>query len=225
MIFAFLATKIQYNSNIQKFLPFFPIFFVVSLHRMRNKIEDIAKRDLFTPSKELQTRYDAATVKRLERLRGIYTLIQSDPTQSDREIVAAITKQYDISHTRVYADLQLLKTILPAVFSASRDWHRYKTNEMLLETYKAAKEVGDLRTMAATAATYSKVNRVEKEDEQMLPFDEIVVQPFTPTNDPAVLGTGFKKLENRDERVKYLLKKYGAQNPDIIDIEAEPADN
>ena len=55
-----------------------------------------------------------------------------------------------------------------------------------------------------------------------MPYDLIVVQPFTATDDPSVLG--IKPLPRLQERIQQLLHKYRAENMDIEDIEYEEAD-
>ena len=52
--------------------------------------------------------------------------------------------------------------------------------------------------------------------------DLIVVQPFTATDDPSVLG--IKPMPRLQERIQELLHKYQAENIDIADIEYEEAD-
>ena len=50
----------------------------------------------------------------------------------------------------------------------------------------------------------------------------IVVQPFTATDDPSVLG--IKPMPRLQERIQELLHKYQAENIDIEDIQYEEAD-
>ena len=76
--------------------------------------------------------------------------------------------------------------------------------------------------MEKAASSYAKYNRVDLEDEQAVPYDLIVVQPFTATDDPSVLG--IKPIPHINERIHVLLKKYQAENIDIEDIEYEDAD-
>jgi len=106
--------------------------------------------------------------------------------------------------------------------SSSREWHRWKANQMLLETYQQAKRRHDTKTMERAAASYAKYNRVDLEDEQTIPYEQIVVQPFTATSDPSVLG--IKPIENLDEKVKELTEKYRRESMDIEDVEYEEAD-
>ena len=76
--------------------------------------------------------------------------------------------------------------------------------------------------MEKAASSYAKYNRVDLEDEQAVPYDMIVVQPFTATDDPSVLG--IKPIPNLREKIRMLLNKYRAENMDIEDIEFEEAD-
>ena len=76
--------------------------------------------------------------------------------------------------------------------------------------------------MEKAASSYAKFNRVDLEDEQAVPYDMIVVQPFTATDDPTVLG--IKPMPRLQERIQELIHKYRAENVDIEDIEFEEAD-
>lgn len=76
--------------------------------------------------------------------------------------------------------------------------------------------------MERAATSYGKLNRVDLEDEQAMPFDLIVVQPFTATQDPSVLG--IKPIPNIDEKISRMIEKYRAETIDIDDVEYEEAD-
>ena len=93
---------------------------------------------------------------------------------------------------------------------------------MLLETYRMAKKRKDTKTMERAASSYAKYNRVDVEDEQVMPYDQIVVQPFTATDDPSVLG--IKPIPNIEERIKELIAKYRRESMDIEDVNYEEAD-
>ena len=93
---------------------------------------------------------------------------------------------------------------------------------MILETYAMAKKRKDTKTMERAATSYAKFNNVNVEDEQSVPYDMIVVQPFTATQDPSVLG--IKPIPNIDDKITELLEKYRAESIDIDDIEFEEAD-
>lgn len=186
------------------------------------KIIDVARTDLFTPQSDLEQRYDSKTVSALMRIRDEYQWTLANPDKPDRSFVDTMVARHGMSERAVYADLAIIKQLLPALQSSSREWHRWKANQMLLETYEQAKRRHDTKTMERAAASYAKFNRVDLEDEQVIPYEDIVVQPFTATSDPTVLG--IKPIENLDEVVKSLIAKYRQETLDIEDVEFEEAD-
>jgi hypothetical protein len=186
------------------------------------RIIDVARTDLFTPQSDLEQRYDSKTVSALMRIRDEYQWTLANPDKPDRSFVDTMVARHGMSERAVYADLAVIKQLLPALQSSSREWHRWKANQMLLETYEQAKRRHDTKTMERAAASYAKFNRVDLEDEQVIPYEDIVVQPFTATSDPTVLG--IKPIENLDEVVKSLIAKYRQETLDIEDVEYEEAD-
>ena len=185
-------------------------------------IRDIAQRDLFTAETQLRERYNEDQIAHILRLREMYSWFVASPDIKDRQLITQTLDRFHISRAEAYADLAIVKMLLPLLPSASRDFHRYRANEMLLETYRMAKARKDTKTMERAAASYAKYNRVDLEDEQTLPYDMIVVQPFTATSDPTILG--LKPIPNLQQKIDKLLAKYRAETIDIEDIDYEEAD-
>ena len=183
---------------------------------------DVCLLDLFTNEDELRVKYDERIVVRVLRIRDEYNWFLSNPDAKDRQFVEAAISRHGINKSQAYSDLVIIKALLPHLGQASRDFHRYRFNEMILETYQMAKSRKDSKTMEKAASAYAKFNRVDLEDEQAVPYDLIVVQPFTATDDPTVLG--IKPIPRLQERIQELLHKYRADNLDIEDIEFEEAD-
>jgi hypothetical protein len=183
---------------------------------------DICRLDLFTAEDELRERYPDSIVTRVLRVREEYNWFLSNPDAKDRQFVENAVSRFGISKSLAYNDLGIVKMLLPHLAQASRDFHRYRYNEMILETFQMAKKRKDTKTMEKAASSYAKFNRVDLEDEQAVPYDLIVVQPFTATDDPSVLG--IKPMPRLQERIQELLHKYQAENIDIEDIQYEEAD-
>ena len=183
---------------------------------------DACRLDLFTNEEELRQKYTEAIVLKILRIREEYNWFISNPDTKDRQFVDEAISRHGIGKSQAYSDLAIIKALLPHIAQASRDFHRYRYNEMILETFQMAKKRKDTKTMEKAASSYAKFNRVDLEDEQAVPYDLIVVQPFTATDDPSVLG--IKPIPNIQERIDALLKKYQAENIDIEDIEFEEAD-
>ncbi len=183
---------------------------------------EVCRADLFTKEAELQQRYPQILVDKVLRVREMYNWFISNPDGTDREFVAEVCQRHDISRVTAYSDLAIVKTMLPMLGSASRDFHRWRTNEMLMATYKMAERRKDSKTMERAATAYGKLNRVDLEDEQAIPLDKILVQPFTATDDPRVLG--IEPIPNIQQKISDMLTKYRAETIDIEDVEFEDVD-
>lgn len=183
---------------------------------------ELCRTDLFTKEDELRNTYPQLLVDKVLRVRDMYNWCIANPDAKDRQFVEQELSRYDISKVVAYSDLAIVKTLLPTLATASRDFHRWRYNEMILETYQMAKKRKDTKTMEKAASSYAKYNRIDLEDEQAMPYEMIVVQPFTATSDPTVLG--IKPIPNINDKIKAMLNKYRAETIDIEDITFEEAD-
>ena len=183
---------------------------------------ELCRSDLFTKEDELRQAYPQLLVDKVLRVRDMYNWCIANPDAKDRQFVEQELSRYDISKVVAYSDLAIVKTLLPSLATASRDFHRWRYNEMILETYQMAKKRKDTKTMEKAASSYAKYNRIDLEDEQAVPYEMIVVQPFTATSDPTVLG--IKPIPNINDKIKAMLNKYRAETIDIEDITFEEAD-
>ena len=183
---------------------------------------EICRTDLFTKIEDLQSRYPQTLVDKVLRVREMYNWFISNPDGTDREFVAELLQRHSVSKVTAYSDLAIVKSLLPMLASASRDFHRWRFNEMIINTYKMAEKRKDTKTMERASASYAKYNRVDLEDEQVVPFEMIVVQPFVATSDPSVLG--IKPIPNIQQKISDMIAKYRAETLDIEDVEFEEAD-
>lgn len=183
---------------------------------------DVCRAHLFTKEVELREQYPQAVVDKVLRVREMYNWFIANPDGTDREFVAEVCQRHGIHRTTAYSDLAVVKSLLPMLGSASRDFHRWRTNEMLIASYKMVEKRKDSKTMERAATAYGKLNRVDLEDEQALPLDQILVQPFTATDDPRVLG--IEPIPNINEKISAMIQKYRAETIDIEDVEFEEVD-
>ena len=186
-----------------------------------NTIE-VCRAHLFTKEVELREQYPQQIVDKVLRVREMYNWFIANPDGTDREFVSEVCQRHGIHRTTAYSDLAVVKSLLPMLGSASRDFHRWRTNEMLIATYKMAEKRKDSKTMERAATAYGKLNRVDLEDEQAMPYDMIVPQPFTATDDPRVLG--IEPIPTINEKISAMIQKYRAETIDIEDVEFEEVD-
>ena len=185
-------------------------------------IIDIAKQDLYTSQSELEGKYPVPQIEHLLRLRDMVTWSIANPDMKDRQFVDELRSRYGLSQVTAYADLKIVKALLPNLSECTRDFHRWRTNEMLIATYKMAEKRKDSKTMERAATAYGKLNRVDLEDEQAIPLDQILVQPFMATDDPRVLG--IEPIPNIAEKISSMIEKYRKETIDIEDVEFEEYD-
>lgn len=187
---------------------------------------DVYCQHLFATPEELDAvKLDPRTRSRIIRIREMYAWIIDNPGVRDKECVAEFRGRWradNIAERTVYEDLQFVKQLLPQLTPLTKDWARWKYNEMIQETYEMAKRRKDVKTMEKCASSYAKYNRIDESDVPLISWEDIHVQPFTATSDPTVLG--IKPIPNLRSYVNDLIKKYSKDCIDIEEIEAEEVD-
>lgn len=170
---------------------------------------DICRKDLFANEDKLREQYPEVVVVRVLRIRDMYLWTVANPEAKDRQFVEELLNRYDMSRVMAYKDLGIVKSLLPSISAASRDFHRWRFNEMILETYQMAKKRKDTKTMEKAASSYAKNNNVGLEEEAKIPYELLLVQPFVPTMDPSVLG--ITPIPNLQEKIDAMLESTSAR--------------
>lgn len=183
---------------------------------------DACKVDLFSSDEELRAKYPVAFAERVMRIRDMYNYWLANPSMKDRQLRDQIMSRYDVSQSCAYSDISIIHQLAPLVQQNSRDFHRVRYNEMILETYAMAKARKDTKTMERAATSYAKYNRVDLEDEMAMPYDEIVVQPFCATLDVTVLG--LPAIPDVYNHIDKLTKELSRDFADITDVDYEDVD-
>lgn len=185
---------------------------------------EVCKRHLFSTKEEILKDYPSdAVVERVLRVRDMYMYRLSNPEVSDREFINEFKSRYSsMGKNAAHEYMVIVNALLPLIGEKSREFHRWRYNEWITETYQMAKARKDTKTMERAATSYGKMNRVDEIEEKTLPFHMIVVQPFVATSDPSVLG--IKPIKDLDDKVKRLIERYSAESDDIQDVDYEEAD-
>lgn len=178
--------------------------------------------DLFSDIEVLKAKYAPDTVNKIVRVRDMYLTYLKTPSMTDAAIVKTFTARFKVTRPTAYSDLACVKAMLPMLGQEAREFHKWRAKEMLLETYKIALAKMDVRTMERVAASYAKVFDVARPEEETIPIDKIIPQPWIPTDDPSVIG--IEPMPDREKKIKKLLEELSAKTPDIIDVDFEPAD-
>ncbi|MDR0685960.1 MAG: hypothetical protein LBF79_00655 [Dysgonamonadaceae bacterium] len=158
-------------------------------------------------------------IARIVRLRSAYTLWLNSPSKKDVEIRDHIMAVGKVNQSIAYEDIKLIKILLGEMTETSSAFHRFKFNNMIMSAYHLAEKRKDTRSMVAASAQYAKYNKLDKEEPQKIPWDEIIPQQFEPVSDPSVIG--IKPVANIQQRIAELKKKYSNE---IEDIQFESVD-
>lgn len=183
---------------------------------------EACKVDLLASDEELHEKYPPALAERVMRLREMYNYWLCNPSMKDRQLRDTIMSRFDVSQSTAYSDIHIIHQLVPLLSQKSRDFHRTRYNEMILETYAMAKARKDTKAMERAATSYAKYNRVDLEDEISMPYDEIVPQPFCATLDVRVLG--LKPIPDVYDHIDKLTKELSRDFVDMEDVEYELID-
>ena len=156
---------------------------------------------------------------KLLRIRSGYTIMLEFPSKKDREIILHLQNQFGIDRSAAYEDLRLIKDLLGSINKQSKDWHRFRFNYRNEKAYSMAELKNDPIAMDKCNNTYGKYNQLDKEDAERIPWEEIVVQTYEPTDDPSVIG--INPVPNIRAKIAAMKKKY---MDDIEDVTYEDID-
>lgn len=175
---------------------------------------EICRKHLYDQEDNIPVSYQ----ERIKRLRVGYTFWYEFPTKREPDIRDHLMNEFGIVKSTAYEDIQIIKVLLGDIKNPGKEWIRYRVNTMLEEAYSVAEKKKDAAGMALAADKLGKYNMLDKPDAEPLPFDEIVPQPFEPTDDPTSLG--LKKDPNIREKKNKMLEKYHAEI-EIVDVPYE----
>lgn len=161
-----------------------------------------------------------------ERLHDAYTHWLSNPLLSDNRMRDYMMAMHGISTNQAYRDLALIKLLFGSVALANKEQMRYKANYLYDAAAAAALAGNDKKAKALTkiADGIVKNNRLEDNEGEGLPWEDIVPVDMSLTVDPTVIGITPEK--NIKAKAAKLLKQYtedidGPQTIVIPDVEPD----
>ena len=146
-----------------------------------------------------------------------------NPLKKDREYIDFIQASYvddkgkPLSKRKAYEDLEILHAIIGNLQQCSKEWHRWRFNNMIMEGYAIAIRKNDAAGIAKLAGEYARYNKLDKEDDHDLGYDAIPHINFTFN----VADMGFKPIPNVRRVIEELIAKYSHSNLSDIAEDAE----
>lgn len=148
------------------------------------------------------------TIQRVERLRELAAYWRSYPSTSPKELVSRCRQQFSVAQSQAYDDIHLLKVLIGNLEATTKEFARWRVNQMIEEDRQAARRDGDWRAVASMQKNYILNNQTDKPDTPDMAFDKIVPLQIEPTDDPSVLGIQAPKnlRARRDKLIKQFSK-------------------
>lgn len=189
---------------------------------------DIYADNLMMSVDELQEKgISQQVIQRIVRLRDIYNYMLRNPLKKDREYIDYVQANYrdaddkPISKRKAYEDLEILHAIVGNLQQCSKEWHRWRFNNMIMEGYTVALRKQDASAIARLAQQYGKFNQLDKIDEHDRNYGDIPRINFT--FDPTSLG--FKRIPDLRKVIDELVSKYSksvfedvAEDVDVVEM-------
>ncbi len=151
----------------------------------------------FTPT-ELQIK---------KRYANVFAYWIDKPTLSDRKVIHYMISEFGLQKSQAYRDLHKIKVLLANVRNASKEWQRYKLIAMIDRAYELAEMQKDPKAIIMAADKLGKYTQLDKEETQVLPYDEIVPQNWEITGDVTVMG--LDPIDDLEAKQKKMREKYG----------------
>lgn len=154
--------------------------------------------------------YHKFTPKELEvkkRYANVFAFWIDKPTLSEKKIIQYLIREFGIKKSQAYRDMHTIKILLGNVNNAKKEWQRFKVIAMIDKAFEIAERKKSAKDMINAANALIKATQLDKEDQQKIPFEEIVPPTWEITDDVTVLGV--PAIENAEELKEKLRKKYG----------------
>lgn len=169
---------------------------------------------LFDDQSDLPVHFDKDEQDMILRYRDAYTHWLAHPEKNDTEMIYYLTDILEVSKSTAYRDLARIKLLIGNVKSVSIEFHRHTANYMIREGYKMAVdaktvlEVKQAEAMIRAGQALVKVNKLDKDVSEQIPWENIIPLDLEPSTDVSVIGR--KPIADLEKVMAKLRKKYGS---------------
>ena len=148
------------------------------------------------------------TIVRVERLRELCSSWRAYPSTSTKELVQRCMQLFNVGKSQAYDDIHILKRLIGDLEATTKEFARWRVNQMIEQDRQAARRAGDWRAVASMQKNYIKNNLTDHPDTPDMAFEKIVPLQLEPTDDPSVLGIKVPKnlRARRDKLIKQLMR-------------------
>lgn len=151
-----------------------------------------------------------------KRVETLFTKLLDDPDIPEKQLRNVDKMEFNVSIATAYRDLSLVKSLFGNFKKTSREYYRHRVISMIEQSYELAKNKDDYTSMILAADKLGKYTKLDQNETEEIPWEELLPPSFEPTNDIEVLG--FKRDPNIKQKQQKLFKKYfGASDATIVE--------
>ena len=200
---------------------------------MRFDIDFYAEHLMLNEDELRARKVEEQKIRRIIRLRDEYNYMLRNPLKKEREYIDYIQASYvdengkPVAKRTAYEDLEYLHAIVGNLQQCTKEWHRWRFNQMIMEGYAIAVRQGDAAAIARLAGQYGKYNNLDK-DERDRGYGQLPKIVFTFN----VEVMGFKPIPNVQKVMERLYAEFTgtpladiAEDADALEIFEEPDKN
>lgn len=170
----------------------------------------------------LEQHVNPLMLERLHRIRGLYAFWLQYPNKSTKAIVQQDIDLFKISQSKAYEDVRLVQKLLGDIQAMTKDFARWRFNQMNERHVLMAERDRDHRAIALLEKNFIKANQLDKEDTPDMAFDQIVPLQIEPTDDPTVLG--IRRIPDLRGMIRKMIAKYSKsdiEDAQYVEIEQD----
>jgi hypothetical protein len=190
-----------------------------AVQRNKDSLLEKINDHLFSSETDTRLVFDKDEQDIVLRYRAAFTKWLDEPMMKDKDMIHYLKTTFEISETQAYKDISRIKFLLGNVAVANKEFQRHRATEMILEGYDLASnavsglEVKQAMAMIRAAEALVKVHKLDKDEMERIPWEDIIPLELEPTTDISVIGR--KRIDNLEELQQKLRKKYGSEPIDV----------
>lgn len=157
--------------------------------------------------------------RRLARLRAAYAYWLDHPRDSQSQMIYWLCQNHAVAKSQAYKDLAMLRQMMGRLQQLSKDFARWRFDQMIDQSFDLAVEKEDPKAMTAAASSFAKFHKLDQEDEKGLDLDAMMPQSMSLTENPR--SAGVKAIPNLMKTIGRLTKRFGDADSEIVQAEIE----
>ena len=177
---------------------------------------DKIQKTLFDDPESISIELNNHEIEIKERYKQVFVYWLEKPYLMDIQIIRYMMLEMGLSKSQAYRDLPTIKLLLGNVKAASKEFIRWQVTQILLEAVGMARKQKNPIAMAMAADKIGKYCKLDKEELDAIPWEEIQLPILEPSADIKTLDPKLK--EYTDEARKKLREKY-LSRPEIQEAE------